>query len=102
MLAGNIGKPPEPVYLAGYRTRTIARREHRMWRKDLYGSRVPCEKRSPDQRDFPERAHAYRPDTNQRRPYSRTGSKRTDRAISFAGHQIRTDEDWDAGAHRRT
>ena len=43
-VGGNTGKPSEPVYLAGYRTRTVARRKYRMWRKDLYGSRVPCEK----------------------------------------------------------
>ena len=42
MLAGNTGKPSEPVHLAGYRTRTVARRKYRMRRKDLYGSRVPC------------------------------------------------------------
>lgn len=79
MLAGNTGKPAEPVYLAGYRTRTVARREYRMRRKNGYGSRVPCEKRGSDKRDFPERAYAYRTDTDQRRSYSRAGCNRTDR-----------------------
>ena len=102
MLAGNTGKPAEPVYLAGYRTRTVARREYRKRRKNGYGSRVPCEKRGADKRDFPERAFAYRTDTDQRRSYSRAGCNRTDRTTGLIRHQIRTDEDRNACAYRCT
>ena len=96
------GKPSEPVHLAGYRTRTVARRKYRMRRKNGYGSRVPCKKRSLDKRYFPERAYAYRPDTNQRRPHSRAGGNRTDRTTGLIRHQIRTDEDRNACAYRCT
>ena len=95
-------EPAEPVYLAGYRTRTVARREYRMRRKNGYGSRVPCEKRGSDKRDFPERAYAYRTDTDQRRSYSRAGCNRTDRTTGLIRHQIRTDEDRNACAYRCT
>ena len=97
MLAGNTGKPSEPVHLAGYRTRTVARRKYRMRRKNGYGSRVPCEKRGSDKRDFPERAHA-----DQRRSYSRAGCNRTDRTTGLIRHQIRTDEDRNTCAYRCT
>ena len=85
--------------LAGYRTRTVARREYRMRRKNGYGSRVPCEKRGSDKRDFPERAYAYRTDTDQRRSYSRAGCNRTDRTTGLIRHQIRTDEDRNARSY---
>ena len=55
-----------------------------------------------DKRDFPERAYAYRTDTNQRRPHSRAGGNRTDRTTGFVRHQIRTDEDRNACAYRCT
>ena len=63
---------------------------------------VKTEKRGSDKRDFPERAYAYRTDTDQRRSYSRAGCNRTDRTTGLIRHQIRTDEDRNTCAYRCT
>ena len=68
----------------------------------MWSPRSQSEKRGSDKRDFPERAYAYRTDTDQRRSYSRAGCNRTDRTTGLIRHQIRTDEDRNACAYRCT
>lgn len=101
LLAGDRGKPSEPVYLARHRSGIITRRKHGLWCKDQHERGIPSQKRCIDQRNIPERINAYRTHANTRRTYLRTRGNRTYRTAGIRRHQIRTYEDRNPCPYRR-